>query len=203
MDIPNRVRKYRKLPLRTRVLNYALFGACHDDLDIEVARYALDHGAQPSWAGYSPLHLICDKNRPEVEDSDLVAFATLLIDRGADVNALAFSWGGTPIWYAAYHGIYGLVKLLIDNGADVNLDGPHATQKIICQPLLRGQLDIASLLLDAGAETDNIDMCGADAHLAAELWLQGDTLTDALEMVGNANIARNRIANPHLFEPER
>lgn len=191
MEKAKQIGAYRNLSIRRRTLNYALFGACQN-ADLEVARWALANGAQPNWAGYSPLHIVCDRNHREIDDSDLVEMAQLLIDCGADVNAFAFSWGGTPIWYASYKGSYGLVKLLIDRRADVNLDSPHGSQKILCQPLICGWLDIASLLINAKAELDNIDLCGTDARTAAELYLMGDTLTDALEMIDNAIIARNQ-----------
>ena len=45
----------------------------------------------------------------------------MLLDKGADVNALGNQCWGTALQYASENGRYEIVKLLLANGADVNV----------------------------------------------------------------------------------
>jgi uncharacterized protein (TIGR02145 family) len=54
-----------------------------------------------------------------------IAIVTMLLDKGADVNAISWTGGGpgtglTPLIYATAHGKTEVVKLLLARGADVN-----------------------------------------------------------------------------------
>ena len=65
-----------------------------------------------SYAGLSPLHVVC-----EIGDYDL---AELLLRAWAVVDAPITLTGGTPLHCAAHHGHASIVKLLLQVGADVN-----------------------------------------------------------------------------------
>lgn len=88
--------------------------------DIAAVRALLDAGADPNAnkAGYvheTALHMAALNNRLDV--------ARLLIDRGADVNHMAYTglppkMYGTPLHYAACAGANAVVQLLLERGAD-------------------------------------------------------------------------------------
>ena len=122
----------------------------------------------------------------------MVPIAKLLVDAGADVNAVSPSFMA-PVYFAAHRGDYDLVQLLLDAGADVNLYDPSAKiEKILEHPLMFGQLGIVSLLIDAGADLDDLDRHGDDARTLATFYLVGDTLVDALSMIDAALATRNQ-----------
>ncbi|MCY4053746.1 MAG: ankyrin repeat domain-containing protein, partial [Hyphomicrobiales bacterium] len=60
--------------------------------------------------GIAPLHAAAGYNKPEV--------VALLLDRGADINALS-SFGHTPLHHAAIRGTPEVFELLLDRGADI------------------------------------------------------------------------------------
>jgi ankyrin repeat protein len=78
-----------------------------------VLKVLLDHGADPDgkdrW-DWTLLHYAC-------EEFDL---AKLLLDKGANPNAVENERGQRPLHYAADEGRTAAVELLISRGADVN-----------------------------------------------------------------------------------
>jgi len=76
------------------------------------AKKLLDHGAQLHKPGWSPVHYAASGPSTEL--------LALLLDRGADVNALAPN-GSTPLMMAARFGTEDSVKLLVQRGADKKL----------------------------------------------------------------------------------
>lgn len=181
-----------KLPVRVRAMTYALEAACHL-ADPEVAAYALTHGADPNGDGEvpTPLNILCNPTR-WAKRSDVFQVAKLLLSAGADVNVVSPSHV-TPVYYAAWTENYDFVRVLIAAGADVNLCDPCVQiEKIIVRPLIMGWLDVASILVDAGCELEDIDRHGTGAREAAEIYLCGDTLTDALAMIDTALASRNQ-----------
>jgi len=82
--------------------------------DTECVRVLLDHGADvDSWGwGTVALHWPCMNGN--------LATAKLLIERGADVNAVADDWaaGATPLHFAAAGGFDAIVRALLEGGAD-------------------------------------------------------------------------------------
>jgi ankyrin repeat protein/Tol biopolymer transport system component len=79
-----------------------------------------------------PLHVAVDR--------DYESIARLLIEKGADVNALNNT--GTPLYYAKSAGI---ARLLVENGTDINAYNPLAWM------LVNRRKEVAEYLLEAGA----------------------------------------------------
>jgi len=76
--------------------------------------------------------------------------AKLLLDFGAEIDAIDEEYYSTPLGYAAHFGHLELVKLLLERGADPNMAG-----KFWATPLAwakkKGHQEIEKRLLDAGA----------------------------------------------------
>ena len=79
---------------------------------LNLAKKLLDHGAQVQKPGWSPVHYAASGPSTEL--------LALLLDRGANVNALAPN-GSTPLMMAARFGTEDSVKLLVQRGADKKL----------------------------------------------------------------------------------
>lgn len=85
----------------------------------------LDAGADPNatdWLGKTALHFAAEKG-------DLEA-AQLLIERGADMNAVEAEYRSTPLSEAAGSGRLGIARLLLENGAD-----PHIPDDAWARPI--------------------------------------------------------------------
>ena len=83
----------------------------------------LDNGLDshaPNYMGATHLHLCAWRNEPEM--------ATLLLEAGANVNALDFEYHATPLAFAAMRGHEAMVSYLLDHGADPHIptDAPWA-----------------------------------------------------------------------------
>ena len=88
-------------------------------------RALLDAGADPNasdWLGKTALHFAAEKG-------DLEA-AQLLIERGADINAVEAEYRSTPLAEAAGSGQIGMARLLLENGAD-----PHIPDDAWARPI--------------------------------------------------------------------
>lgn len=79
---------------------------------LDWAKKLLDRGAQVQKPGWSPVHYAASGPSTEL--------LALLLDRGANVNALAPN-GSTPLMMAARFGTEDSVKLLVQRGADKKL----------------------------------------------------------------------------------
>ena len=104
------------------------------------------------------LHIVCRNGRPDI--------ASLLIDRGADVNAADAGKKSTPLHVACTNGHVSVVCVLMDRGAAIS-----ATDRSGWTPLheacFRGRLEIARLLVDRGADVRCANACGnTPLHLA-------------------------------------
>lgn len=90
---------------------------------LEAVRVILDQGGNanaplPTWDRKSPLHVAAEAKRSDV--------ASLLLDRGADPNALDAS-GRSPLYDAVVLGREDNVRVLLERGADPNLAPPGDT----------------------------------------------------------------------------
>ncbi len=81
----------------------------------------------------------------------------LLIDKGADVNAIAAS-GLTPLYLATLNGNKDLVELLITKGADVNTHDKKYRITPLHLAAEDGHKEIIMLLLESGADVNPIDI---------------------------------------------
>jgi len=79
---------------------------------LDWAKKLLDRGAQVQKPGWAPVHYAASGPSTEL--------LALLLDRGANVNALAPN-GSTPLMMAARFGTEDSVKLLVQRGADKKL----------------------------------------------------------------------------------
>ena len=96
----------------------------------------------------------------------LVETAQLLISHGIDVN-LPNELGALPITLAVGHGNTEVLRLLVDNGAHVNVTAGSAS--LLHWTMLKGSEAVVRILLDAGALTEQQDMCGrTPLHIAAQ-----------------------------------
>ena len=112
----------------------------------EIAKLLLEHGMDPnhmSWHRLTLLHHMAAAGE--------LAKATLLLDHGADVDAIDLEYQSTPLGVAVRSGQRDLVGLLLERGADPNAAGaPWATP--LAWARKRGHTDLEATLRQAGAE---------------------------------------------------
>lgn len=90
------------------------------------ARWLFEHGMdakQPNWLGITPLHRAALAGNVELAD--------LLVEFGADVNAIDDEFSSTPLGWAARAGQGSAAQWLLDHGADATL--PH--DKVWARPI--------------------------------------------------------------------
>jgi ankyrin repeat protein len=87
------------------------------------------------------------------------SLASLLISRGADVNAKDHFFGNTPLIISSCFGDLDIMKLLIENGADLNIQNNRGYTALLSsyEPNVLGQdyyaqNDVVDLLLQYGAD---------------------------------------------------
>ena len=96
-------------------------------------------------------------------DQDIIS---LLLERGADVNAARGSYHGTALQGAVEKGNQKLVELLLGHGADVNLpDGEFGGA--LQYAVKAGNLEMTRLLLERGADVTKF--CDLKPHIGASL----------------------------------
>jgi len=119
---------------------------------VGIAALLLDHGAdigQRAGAFHSPISHAAGYGQ--------TAMVRFLLDRGADVNHTGGA-EGSPLGFAVAWSHGKTAKMLIDCGANVNAPSPkHGS--ILAISILKiakeeGNIDMARLLLDAGADSD-------------------------------------------------
>lgn len=137
--------------------------------DVAMVQFLLDNGADvnaPEEFGQTPLHFAMGRLiRPgeplppatmfmggDVEESRRLSVVRLLLDRGANIEAVASnavgSWGLTPLLKAAEMGHVEIVQLLLDRGANV-LARDSRDQSVLVLAL-DGEARVMQLLIDRG-----------------------------------------------------
>ncbi|RLU17107.1 hypothetical protein DMN91_011176 [Ooceraea biroi] len=112
--------------------------AAAKDGDLERVQELLDRNVSPNVedsAGYKPLHYAARNGHYDV--------CELLLDNGADINAVTPAVGATALHRAATQGHSNIVKMLLRHGANVNLvdaDGRTALHRVLSAPLPRDQV---------------------------------------------------------------
>lgn len=127
--------------------------------------------------------------------------AQWLLRGGAEVNAVD-RHRNTPLHYASYYGLAGLVEFLIDNGANPNVVNNEHRSPIHYAAAI-GRAKICGLLIKGGADVDARDGFGVSAM---DIFSQPGPITpeDALEFLDitqRAPRAIDRLSHPEL-EPE-
>jgi uncharacterized protein len=111
----------------------------------DTARFLMQNGMNPNhrnWREFTLLH--------DMAHTGDVEKATLLLDHGADINAIDDEYRSTPLGYAARWGHREVVNLLLERGADPNKAGePWA--RPLAWARTKGHAEIAADLRSAGA----------------------------------------------------
>ena len=142
----------------------------------EISRLLLDYGANPqaeNIQGRSPLHEVskgkcrkscsgqlCYHPRSQFHPKQALIVALLLLERGADVNALDKDHA-TPSHLASSLGVLEVARLLLDHGATANVENIHGQTPL--HLVSQGELfsdenpDVARLFLGLGLEVNARD----------------------------------------------
>ncbi len=104
--------------------------------------------------GDTALHFACWKGYLEV--------VKILLKHNADLNIQSSS-GQTPLMLAVIHNHPEIVKILLKNNANVNLKTKLGWQTALMQASAKGNIDVVTLLLQKGADVNEIDINGKSA----------------------------------------
>jgi hypothetical protein len=128
-----------------RVPDVTKWGARYYFKRDDMAAFLLDNGMNPNhmnWRRFTLLH--------DMAFTGDVAKAKLLLDHGADFNAIDDEYRSTPLGYAAHFGKRDIVTLLLQRGADPNKAGaPWAMP--LAWAIKKGHAEIEADLRRAGA----------------------------------------------------
>jgi hypothetical protein len=108
-----------------RVPDVSKWGARYYFKHFEVARFLMEQGMNPNhrnWREFTLLH--------DMAHTGDVEKAALLIDHGADIDAIDAEFSSTPLGYAARWGHGDVVKLLLERGADPDKAGAEWAKPI-------------------------------------------------------------------------
>ena len=128
-----------------RVPDVSKWGAWYYLWHYEIAAFLLEHGMNPN-------HMNCHHTTVlhDMAYKGDTRKAALLLDHGADLNAIDEEFRSTPLGLAARWGHRSMVGLLLERGADPNLSGaPWATP--LAWARKKGHAGIESDLRQAGA----------------------------------------------------
>ena len=135
---------------------------------VEVVRLLLDSGAlinKPDMDDYRPIHFAVNRKDLREEgnpmNAKLMDIATLLIERGADLNKTNTA-GDSPLDLAARNGDLEMVKLLVNHGARIEkpISGDIEHSRVdrnnpIHKASLNGHLEVVKYLIEKGAKIND------------------------------------------------
>ena len=111
----------------------------------ETAKFLLDNGANPNyrnWQGISSLHNIAHEGD--------VRRAGLLLDYGAEINAVEPEYCSTPLGLACRSGHGPMVEFLLTRGADAGLPHEHPWARPLAWATKKEHPEIVRILRDHG-----------------------------------------------------
>jgi ankyrin repeat protein len=111
----------------------------------EIARVLLENGMNPNHMNWHHVTLLHDM----AQDGDLDK-ARLLLDHGADINAIDEEYRSTPLGFAARWGHREMAAMLLQRGADPNRSGASWSTPL-AWARKKGHSEIEADLLRAGA----------------------------------------------------
>ena len=118
----------------------------------EIFRMILDHGVSPNLVGRFGYRLAHDMaacgvvwGEVNMTESERVAFATILLDYGADLNVMDELLQSTPLGWAVRWGKYDLARLYLERGVDPTLAGAEWATPLAWAEK-KGYEDIADLI---------------------------------------------------------
>ncbi|XP_003458836.2 B-cell lymphoma 3 protein homolog [Oreochromis niloticus] len=97
-----------------------------------------------NFEGFSPLHLAVLQGRKDL--------ARMLLDAGADINAMDIKSGQSPLMHAVESNNADMVHFLIENRCDVNSQS-YSGNTALHSACGRGQVETVRLLLKSGADS--------------------------------------------------
>ncbi|XP_070691599.1 B-cell lymphoma 3 protein homolog [Pempheris klunzingeri] len=97
-----------------------------------------------NYQGLSPLHLAVLRGHRDL--------ARMLLDAGADINAMDIKSGQSPLMHAVESNNADMVHFLIESGCDVNSQS-YSGNTALHSACGRGQVDTVRLLLKSGADS--------------------------------------------------
>ncbi|MCH2662416.1 ankyrin repeat domain-containing protein [bacterium] len=119
----------------------------------EIFRMILERGVDPNLAGrfgYRLAHRLaaCGVvwNAPIMSEAERVAFATILLEHGADLNVVDELLQSSPLGWAARWGRYDLARLYLEQGADPILAGEEWATPLAWAEK-KSNTDIADLIM--------------------------------------------------------
>jgi hypothetical protein len=113
-------------------------------------RLLLDFGVNPNHApeGISALHYLSNAHHvtAHADEDVLIILACLLLDKGADLNAIDDKHNTTPLGWAARFNRKKLVKLFLERGADPNLPSDKPDSRPLAFAEEFGFSDVSQML---------------------------------------------------------
>lgn len=137
---------------------------CVRDGDTKAVELFLKAGFHPDIRDKYGVPLLCLSARGKH-----LAVASLLLERGAQLDLQSEDRGYSPLMDAAQAGSADLVKLFLGKGADPNLKSKDG-QTALVVAVGRNDAEVAHLLVEGGADPDEADKLGLSARKYAALF---------------------------------
>jgi ankyrin repeat protein len=134
------------LRLGARVPDVAKWGRAYYFKHYDIAAFLLERGMSPNHMNWHRTTLLHDM----AWEGD-VRKAMLLLDHGADIDAIDDEFRSTPLGIAARWGRREIAELLLDRAADPNRAGASWATPL-AWAVKKGHSDIAAMLRSAGAQ---------------------------------------------------
>ena len=155
--------------------------------NIDIARLLSRDSSFVTTFGLTALHIAAENGQD--------AIARLLIDGGADVNAMIKGTHETPLHFAVSEGHIAVVAVLLQNGADTEIQDSNGVT-VLLDGVIRDRATIVRMLLDAGANANSKNNLGQTAlmlaalkgnmDIARDLLSRQATLVDEQDLEGNS-----------------